>query len=171
MHKIKYNKNKKGISELLSYVMLVVLAIAMAGGVYAYLRFYAESPLPEQPCDGISVAILNYECYGESLRITLENTGRFETTAQVKLYNSDGKLVGEGNVPEAVGGIIKKLGVNENKEGTGEISYSEDVVKIEIIPFIFEKDSKGKTYTKFCPESKITQTIENCEYTGQAQNI
>lgn len=149
-------KNKKGISELISYVLLITLALAMAGGVYAYLKFYAEAPLPEEPCDGISVAIIDYSCQDDKMTITIKNTGRFTCSAKVKLYDKDGWVICEEDVPES-----GELEINEEKSKT--ISYEADVVKIEVIPFKFDYEEH---YTKFCPEAKIVQEIVGCEFSG-----
>lgn len=158
-------KNKKGISELISYVLLITLALAMAGGVYAYLRFYAENPLPEEQCDGISIAIENYVCEDDEMTITIKNTGRFTCSAKVKLYDSQGMIVGEVDIPEEAtqqGQIIQEIKIGE--AATGLIGYDIDVVRIEVIPFKFDKEEH---YTKFCPEAKIVQEIEEgCEFSG-----
>lgn len=159
-------KNKKGISELISYVLLITLALAMAGGVYAYLRFYAENPLPEEQCDGISVAIVEYSCQDGEMTITIKNTGRFTCSAKVKLYDKDGWVIVEEDVPGLDGNILKELQL-EGPEITATkiIGYSADVVKIEVIPFKFDHDEH---YTKFCPEAKIVQEIMGCEHSGTA---
>ena len=163
---VKNKKNKKAVSELLSYVLLVTLALAMAGGVFAYLKFYAQNPLPEEPCDGISVAIIDYSCQDNKMQITITNTGRFTCSAKVKLYNEDGKVIGEGDIPGFEGKILKELELKEpEKTATRFISYSDDVsgdvVKIEVIPFKFDKENH---YSKLCPEVKIVQEIIDCEY-------
>jgi hypothetical protein len=154
---VKNKKNKKAVSELISYVLLVVLALAMAGGVYAYLKFYAQSPLPEGPCDGISISLIDYSCENNLMTIKIKNTGRFSTFTKVKLYNSIGEIIGEKDIPE-----LSAIAVGETIERN--IDYSDDVSKIEIIPFIPEKDNSGNIYTKLCPEVKIVQEIIDCEY-------
>ncbi len=160
---IKKN-NKRAISELVSYVLLITLALAMAGGVYAWLKFYASNPLPEEQCEGISLAITDVSCAGNELTIDLKNTGRFNIYARVKLYNGD-KYVTEGDVIKTTN-ELKTIDVG--LEGGGVIEYTEPITKIEIIPFKIN-DKTG--YPQFCSNVKITETIPDCDYeqTGQGQ--
>jgi hypothetical protein len=152
-------KNKKAISELLSYVLLVTIALAMAAGVYAYLRFYAQNPLPEEQCDGISVAIMDYSCTSNVASVTIKNTGRFETYVQVKLYDSQNRLIGNSTIYS--GQLIKKIKINE--EETVTLEYTGALDRIEVTPFITARDNTNQLYTKFCPESRVNQEAQDCE--------
>ncbi|MBM3247762.1 hypothetical protein FJZ17_04470, partial [Candidatus Pacearchaeota archaeon] len=62
MQKIKINQNKKALSEMVSYILLVVIALGLAAGVFAWLR----SQLPaenEQKCsEDVAITILSYSC-------------------------------------------------------------------------------------------------------------
>jgi len=62
---IRNKKNKKAVSLMLSYVLLIVIAISVAIGVYAWLKFVAEGTegLEKCPAD-VSLIIQNYECVG-----------------------------------------------------------------------------------------------------------
>lgn len=156
---IKKN-NKRGISELLSYVLLITLALAMAGGVYAWLKFYASNPLPEEQCEGVSLAITSVTCTNNELTITLKNTGRFNVFARVKLYNGD-KYITEGDIKKISEGIMKTIDIGDEDGETGTIEYNEDIIKIEVIPF---KHNEEKGYDQFCSNAQITETVTGCEY-------
>lgn len=72
--------NKKAISELVSYVLLIVLAIAMAAAAYAFLKPYAEKPLPEEECpESVNIVLENYSCNSQTktMAFTLKNRGLF----------------------------------------------------------------------------------------------
>lgn len=151
-----YKINKKALSELVSYVLLIVLVLAMAGGVFVYMKFYAQNPLPEEPCDGVSVALTDYSCDEGNMILTIKNTGRFDTFVRIKLYDKNGLFHKEED--------MDSISVKEKEnEGGITISYSKDISKIEIIPFIPAKDNAGVTYTKLCPEVKIVQQVD-CKY-------
>lgn len=82
--------NKKGISELISYVLLVLIAVAIAVSVYLFLKPYAENPLPEDECpDGISIILEKYNCYNNIINLTLKNKGLFAVNAvKLKIINN-----------------------------------------------------------------------------------
>ncbi|MGB9707964.1 MAG: hypothetical protein ACPLXC_01390 [Candidatus Pacearchaeota archaeon] len=70
------SKNKRGISELISYVLLITLALAMAAAFWFFIRPYIERPLPEEECpESVSIVLENYSCNGTHINYTLKNRG------------------------------------------------------------------------------------------------
>jgi len=57
---------KKGISELVSYILLITLTIAIAAGTYAWLRSIAV-PSQNVECPDVSLVIINDTCHGQDL--------------------------------------------------------------------------------------------------------
>jgi hypothetical protein len=155
--KIK-RKNKKGISELLSYVLLITIALAMAGGVYAYLMFYAENPgLPEPECD-VSVALVDYYCDQSWIYLTLENTGLHSVCVKVRLYDPQGRIISDGLYRTSGGVAIGVLDVEGNeKRGQITLEFDDRIVEMEILPFQIVSGEQ-----KFCPEASFTVPIEGC---------
>jgi len=81
VNKNRNEKNKKAISELVSYVLLITLAIAMAAAAWFFLKPYAEKPLPEEECpESVSIVLENYSCNGTHINYTLSNRGFFNIT-------------------------------------------------------------------------------------------
>ena len=70
----------RGISEIVSYVLLVSIAVAISALVYAFLRLYIPKAQPECP-DGISLAVTNAECTSGVLSLNVQNTGRYKVSA------------------------------------------------------------------------------------------
>ena len=69
--------NKKGISEMVSYVLLVVIALGLSVSVYYFLVLYIPKPPLECKPD-ISVSIEQINCYpGSVFNVTLKNRGLF----------------------------------------------------------------------------------------------
>lgn len=93
MYASRGKKNKKAISEIVSYVLLISLAIAMAAAAYAFIRPYAEKPLPQEECpESISIVLENYSCDQTTINFTLKNRGLFNVTGlKLKVIN-DTKL-------------------------------------------------------------------------------
>lgn len=79
MHKDK--RNKKGLSEIIGYVLLIVFAISMSVLVYAWLR--ASTPKAEVACpDAVSIELTSYDSVhgrtdGEYLYLNITNRGLF----------------------------------------------------------------------------------------------
>jgi hypothetical protein len=77
--KQKRGKNRKGLSIMVGYVLLVSLAIIMGGIIYAWMKSYVPRDPLECP-DGTSLMIKNYHynCSDFTLNISLKNNGRFD---------------------------------------------------------------------------------------------
>ena len=75
---------KKGVSELMGYVMLIAIAVGLSFLVYAYLKLYV--PKDKIDCqEGIALALDSYTCHFESnpkiTNLKLVNKGRFTVSA------------------------------------------------------------------------------------------
>jgi len=72
--------NKKALSEIVSYVLFIVIAISLASGVYVWMQTLipAEGELKECS-DETSIIISDYNCNLDSNQITLilQNKGKF----------------------------------------------------------------------------------------------
>jgi len=88
----KWNKkllNKKSVSLMLSYVILIVIAITMAIAVYAWLRIVANVK-PVESCEEETSMILDsYKCVNENLKLFFRNNGRFSIDGFILFVGSD----------------------------------------------------------------------------------
>jgi len=86
---------KKAVSELIGVVLMISMAIVMAGMVYGFMKFYVQKPIPEDLCpDGVSIIISDYKCLENSMmiNITFKNQGRFDINqVLIKINNESGK--------------------------------------------------------------------------------
>ena len=86
-----FSMNRKAISELIGYVLLIGLAIAMSGVIYAWLKFYVQSPIPEESCPEVSLVVMDYNCSNGILNLTVQNRGRFTLNGYtLKINNGTG---------------------------------------------------------------------------------
>ena len=89
--------NKSALSEVVGYVLLISISLALAGTVYTWLKYYV-TPGPEVSCeDDVAVIIrdFNYSCVSNSLNLTLENRGMFNVAGYtVRVSNKTGALNG-----------------------------------------------------------------------------
>jgi hypothetical protein len=72
--------NKKGVSVMVSYILLIVIAVSLSAIVYGFLKLYIPKEKPE--CvDGINIIVQEAECINSKLELTLQNKGRFKIDA------------------------------------------------------------------------------------------
>ena len=59
---------------MVSYVLLIVIAMSIAAGVFSWLKFYVPSQTDSQKCnDEAAIAITDYACSNHLLNLTIEN--------------------------------------------------------------------------------------------------
>ncbi len=80
----KYNrntiKNKRAISEVVGYVLLISITIALSVLVFAWLKFYVNVEESEKCPEGVNLVIKSYNCstnLGGRMEIVLQNKGLF----------------------------------------------------------------------------------------------
>lgn len=83
--------DKRGVSPIIGYVLLVVLALSLAGGVYTYLSKYA--PDDSETCNqDVTLSIAQASCENGVVNVKLVNRG---------LFNADGAFIRVGNRGES----------------------------------------------------------------------
>lgn len=115
---------KRGVSEIVSYVLLISITFAIAAIVYSWLMFYV-TPSKELRCDdGVALTIrsITYNCTNKSLSITLQNRG---------LFNVDGYMVRVNNRTGADVGVytINLTGIPINTDMTIVDRYVNSTIK------------------------------------------
>lgn len=170
-------KNKKAVSLMISYVILIAIAITMAIAVFAWLKIIANIE-PVASCDEeTSITINDYSCESKIFKLQIKNNGRF---------NVSGFILTVGNNPERIP-TTRLIPLNKNeiteegfflfspalkpgeppkeaiftnteKKQDGGIREVESIINLRIQPFIIDDESKEKI---FC-ENVIKQEIEGC---------
>ena len=148
---MRFNKlNKKGISEIVSYVLLVVLALGLATGTYAFLSSYTN-PFEEGECsEGLSITVTNFSCGDGFINLTLKNNGRFDLAGviingvnitgsqerEIQLYDHSTKI----NVSNET--ILPTLSYSQTLQ---TLSY------VKLYPYIVDKEG----YNRLCDEAIV----------------
>ena len=74
------NKSKKGLSNIVGYVLLISITLALAVLVYSWLKFYvSDTDIPECPSE-VDLVVQRYECVSGAsgyINFTLKNKGNF----------------------------------------------------------------------------------------------
>ena len=141
--KTKIRENKKALSEIVAYVLLIVIAISLSLVVYAWLKGYILKP--EEKCsDGVSLSLEKYSCQNKIINITLKNNGFFNVEGFIVRATNQTK----GNAIYILmnGNQIENYFLNEKKalapgeEYNSIFNYSKLnlVTKIEVQPVEIE---------------------------------
>ncbi len=182
------SKNKRGVSAIIGYVMLIAIVIAISIGVYTWMRSYIPSEAIACP-DGVSVSLtdVSYNCTAHQLNFTLENSGTFsiagylvkatnnsaQTIATIDLtqyYADQSKISANtifyGSYTSGANGI-GPLGDKDSLGNPTYITYNEfngipdkygDLVRLEITPVRWATYN-GQLKYSVCSNAKISEKI------------
>ena len=153
------SKDKSGLSNVVAYVMLISITVALSVMVYGWLRFYVTSPEIEACSDGVNIIIRSYECFvGSRLNITLKNKGRFTVDgyvlrvhdrkdAKFGIYTFDDK----GVVIEPGDEYSQAYYFNDTDDGYSKFkelnigaAFLNTVTLVEVQPFMMESNGEIK---------------------------
>lgn len=180
---LQARKNKRGLSLVIGYILLIAISIVMSIIVYQWLKTYV--PTESLECDdGTSIFIsdISYDCDTGYLDITVKNNGKFSVNGYfIHASNKAGEELATIDISSGItsGGDIygytNSITFVETEknyltpdEPTNVITSSFDVsdynnalVKVEIIPTrIQEVDNKERLVS--CGSAKIEESV-SCE--------
>jgi hypothetical protein len=165
--------NKRGLSEIIGYVLLVSFAIVMATVVYSWMKSYVPQDTIE--CEeGVSIFVERSNCVLEEginkLNLKIKNNGRFNidgifvyganSTEDVATIDLSPSLVGGDLMGSAIrfsGG--KALNPGDSAEFNFELETA--YPKIQIVAARYEEIGDRKRFA-ICSNAKISQEI-TCE--------
>lgn len=165
--------NKKAVSIMIGYVLLIAGIIVVSAIVYVWLRSYVPRETIECP-DGVSLFVENSICEFEggnyNINISIKNNGRFDVDGYfIKATKSQEQEVATFDISEglvgrsAQGGIVLFSGgaLGPGESGREDLYSLEDpIFSIEITPIKYEV-IEGKNRLVSCGDAKIKETI-NC---------
>lgn len=167
--------DKKGVSLMLSYVILIFIVISLWGLIYAWMKLQVNISPPVDCKEGTSVVLAENTCSENLMRFKIENNGRFNvdgviisvgnnsknipTTYLVPYYTQPGKTQLEGYFyfDGPLAPRETKEAVFSNKKKDGNTINIKIIQIIQIQPFIFDKKNKI-----ICQNAVITQKISQC---------
>lgn len=162
--------DKKGVSLMIGYVLLIIIAIGLSVAVYAFLVLYLPSEEPGCPED-IKMIVDEVSCVWDpgylqwQVEVTVTNKGLFGIDGifirvgdKDRIYKEvvnegDEEFLTEGGLPP---GIERNLGwYNLSEYGTDPLPPENYEVEIE--PFIFELDTSNKP--QLCAHNLVTKNL------------
>ncbi len=168
-------KNKKAVSIMIGYILLVTAAVVMGVIIYQWLKTYVPKEALECP-DDVSIFIKDYICEGNELNLTLQNNGKFSVAGYfIHVKNESGQKIATidlskrlitGGGEKNFSGAVIFAGEEENSfEPAEEASHKFDLTDIgniylvEISPARFQEVENEKRFAN-CGNSKIEEEIE-----------
>jgi len=146
----RLGNQRRGLSNIFAYVLLISITLALSVMVYGWLRFYVTPDDVDECSEDVNIIIRSYECFtdggpGSNLQVTLKNKG---------LFTVDGYILRVHNRTDADFGIyvFNKTGMSmlPGSEHT-DIYYFDDakvvanagttlksVSLVEVQPFMME---------------------------------
>jgi len=161
-------KNKRAVSEMVAYVLLIVITMALAVGMYAFLMFLTRgvNEIPKCP-ETLSLAIQDYSCLGsKEIQVTIKNKGLFNIDG-ISVKGTDDKSqeawfkliddskVGNVEVGEAYV-FLNRLKSNNISSFKFSFNGLDRLEKIAIEPVKIKEEE-----VIFCDDAAITQEL-NC---------
>lgn len=162
------NKDKKGLSVIVGYVLLITFAVIMGVLVYNWMSSYVFTE--EEKCSedvSLFVKSYNYSCSSGELFIEFQNKGLFNISAfKIRGSTNPNREIAtirfEGiagtdyfvfQKPLFPNGESQEVKINYNKES----SEDPDLFFLEITPYIFENKK-----SRICTNAQIRQDV-SCE--------
>jgi hypothetical protein len=168
--------NKKAVSLIISYVLLISIGLSIAGLVYGWLRFYVDIGEGVKCPDGVYLAIMSAPYSdgdletGESLslNLTLENRGRYNIEGYViKISNNSNAKLGTFFIYDLRDGLglgqdtttflppLYPGNISTHQFNTTHLQQHKNVCFIEVQPYIKENNQR-------IPCSQISTRKINC---------
>jgi len=166
---IKNKRNKKALSEIVSYILLILIATTLAVGVYEFLKNYVPSEQEKEKCpDQAALSLIGHNCNKilDKFSITIENTGNFDIDGFfIKASSNYSKIpINNLNSTDAswagISGRYDFLGrLKLDASAVAGFSYSglNKIERLNIQPFI-----KAGNKSLFLCSNVIDLKIENC---------
>lgn len=154
------HKNKKALSEIVGYTLLIVIALAMAAMVYTFLKVYIPKDVPQCE-DEINIIVQDYSCVSNVLNLTLVNKGLFKADAVYLRLGSQSSKIRQQINPDNIYFIRPDgtIGLNPQEEFSGsyDVSYlgTPGTYTLEVQPAITQNRRPI-----LCEKAAITQLVD-----------
>ena len=167
-------KNKRGVSVIIGYVVLITFGIILSIIVYNYLKTFVPTEISDCP-DGVSLFIKEYDCVANgTLSLTIKNNGRFnvngyfirggDTGSEIATIDLSSNFsdVNTGHYVKAHNTIYFDLNATKefkpNDEQVGNFNLTRTYSFIEIIPVRYQTEENVQKFVT-CGNAKIKETL------------
>jgi hypothetical protein len=139
-------RNSKAVSEMLSYVLLVIVALGIGALVFSWIIYNLPKETEKCP-EGISIIVKNQSCYNNIITLELENKGLFDIYGYfIRASNESGRIsiqleaIKEGEITVEPGRVkfssTRRLEPGSTIINRFDYSLYRNITNIEIQPFV-----------------------------------
>lgn len=130
-------QHKKGISEIIAYVLLISLTISLSVMVYAWLKLYVNPSTAEECPEGVNVIVVDYTCVPK----TSAASGHIDVTLKNKgMFTVNGYILRVSDKPDANIGIYTLTTSGQEMVPGNSSNFQKDVsyniTYLEVQPFV-----------------------------------
>jgi len=182
-HNNFFPKNRKGVSSVIGYILLIGITMAISAFVYVWIKSYVPKDVQSCP-DGTSVFIQEAYCKIKSdteyvLNLTVENNGRFDVAGYFILAtNAPNQELATVDLASKWGSGVGYVASNAILFPEGESSnvivpnqkvktifnLTEPIYSLEITPIRFQTEENRQRLVS-CGDAKVKEIV-SCTYTG-----
>ena len=170
---MKKRMNKKGLSLMISYILLITFAIVISTVVYRQIENYAKLKNPINCPDGVSFFVYDVDCDmdGSNLTFKIRNDGRFDIAGYFihATNNSNQELAtidlspnlisGGSNLTKAI--LFSQTGENvlePNNEKISMFRLDNKIYSIDIVPVRYQKVDNRMRFVQ-CGGARIKESV------------
>ena len=152
--------NKKAVSLMISYVLLISIAVVISYVVYRNLKTYVPQEKLECP-DGVSIVIKDLKCNSNKLEINISNNGLFNISGYyVSGATSSGGLATVNIEKDGVSLFTINPSISQGQESklTSDTLLT-PIRAIEMVPVRIQRDNKNVLVEVVCTNARIREEI------------
>ncbi len=151
--------NKKAVSILVGYVLLILLTVSLAGLIYGFLQYRARLPEKLSCPEDVSVYVVNYSCEDGIITFWIKNSGLWNITGvNYKFYSGISPCIMNETIISLEPGLETMI---QSNIGNCQINK---LNKLEILPYIILKEigtgPAKKDKKIFCSNAKISIDVD-----------
>ena len=153
-------KNKRAVSPIIGYILLIVITISISGGVYIWMKSYIPKETIKCPED-VSIFVNQANCTGGGiLNITIKNKGLFVVNGYyIKATTSAEQEIATLSLSGDAGYFGLETPLEPNQEDNRLFTYSGSIYSVEITPARNQTDENGKKRLVVCGDSRIREIL------------
>jgi len=159
LKKKNLKKDKRAVSVVIGYVLLIAIVVSMSLIVYQFLKAYVPQEEVECP-EGTAIIIKDYVCTPDinQIKLTLHNKG---------LFDIDGLYIRATNAPQQEiatvnlisGSAYMEAEINAGQEYVIDLSYGDtQIYSVEVLPYRLQE----KEGFVICNNALTKQDLDNC---------